>query len=212
MELERYSAIVRIAEDNANTYALSSQVLAASQEAAAQAIRNAEDALRDGARSYGEYVTASARVRENIEALAGGQAALNDFWRIASGQVEDYSESIETTIPSIVNLTEAENALTAAIEANLQTLQAATGDPLSDYIDTLTLTSGSLRMPRSVPLTGLGKPSGMRIFGVRKRSFVISMMRFVSLKRQSRGSARRWSGSRARCRMRLGVFETQRLS
>ena len=40
-----------------------------------------------------------------------------------------------------MNLTEAENALTAAIEANLRTLQDATGDPLSDYIDTLTLTS-----------------------------------------------------------------------
>ena len=140
-EMGRYSAIVRIAEDNANTYALASQLLAASQEAAAQAIRNAEDALRDGAISYGEYVAAAARVRENIEALSGGQAALNDFWRIASGHVEDYTQSIETSIPSLVNLTEAENALTAAIEANLQTLQKATGDPLSDYIDTLTLTS-----------------------------------------------------------------------
>ena len=140
-EMRRYSAIVRIAEDNANTYALSSQLLAASQEAAAQAIRNAEDALRDGAISYGEYVAASARVRENIEALAGGQAALNDFWRVASGHVEDYSESIQATIPSLVNLTRSENALTAAIEANLQTLQKATGDPLSDYIDGLTLTS-----------------------------------------------------------------------
>ena len=140
-EMGRYSAIVRIAEDNANTYSLASQLLAASQEAAAQAIRNAEDALRDGAISYGEYVAAAARVRENIEALSGGQAALNDFWRIASGHVEDYTQSIETSIPSLVNLTEAENALTAAIEANLQTLQKATGDPLSDYIDTLTLTS-----------------------------------------------------------------------
>ena len=101
--------------------------MAASQEAAAQAIRNAEDALRDGARAYGEYVAASARVRENIEALAGGQAALNDFWRIASGQVEDYSESIQTSVPSIVSFTEAENALTAAIEANLQTLQDSDG-------------------------------------------------------------------------------------
>ena len=140
-EMRRYSAIVRIAEDNANTYALSSQLLAASQEAAAQAIRNAEDALRDGAISYGEYVAASARVRENIEALAGGQAALNDFWRVASGHVEDYTQSIETSIPSLVNLTRSENALTAAIEANLQTLRSATGDPLSDYIDGLTLTS-----------------------------------------------------------------------
>ena len=142
-EMSRYSAIVRMAEDNANTYALSSQLLAASQEAAAQAIRNTEDALREGAISYGEYVAASARVRENIEALAGGQAALNDFWRVASGQIEDYSESIQTAIPSLVNLTRSENALTAAIEANLQTLRSATGDPLSDYSDGLTLTSRS---------------------------------------------------------------------
>ena len=140
-EMRRYSAIVRIAEDNANAYALSTQLLAASQAAAAQAIRDAEDALRGGAISYGEYVAVAARVRENIEALAGGQAALNDFWRIASGQVEDYSKSIQTTIPSVVNLTEAEKALTAAIAANLQTLQAATGDPLSDVVDGLTLTS-----------------------------------------------------------------------
>lgn len=142
-EMRRYNAIVQIAEDNADKYALSTQLLAASQAAAAQAIRDAEGALQDGAISYGEYVTAASRVRENIEALAGGQAALNDFWRVASGQVEDYTESIQTTIPSLVNLTRSENALTAAIEANLQALQAATGDPLSDYIDSLTLTSRS---------------------------------------------------------------------
>lgn len=140
-EQRRYNAIAQVAEANADKYALSTQLLVASQEAATQAIRNAEEALRDGALSYGEYVAASARVRENIEALAGGQAALNDFWRIASGHVEDYSESIQTSVPSLVNLTEAENALTAAIEANLQTLRSATGDPLSDYINTLTLTS-----------------------------------------------------------------------
>jgi hypothetical protein len=79
--------------------------------------------------------------RENLQNLSEAQSVLNDFWRVASGQVEDYSESVQTSVPSIVNLTEAENALTAAIEANLQALREATGDPLSDYIDTLTLTS-----------------------------------------------------------------------
>ena len=97
---------------------------------------------------YIEYSAILERAQREIQAFEKAFSDLNeagrgfgDFWRIASGQLEDYSESIQTTIPSIVNLTEAENALTAAIDANLQTLQKATGNPLSDYIDSLTLTS-----------------------------------------------------------------------
>ena len=139
-EMGRYSAIVRIAEDNANTYALSSQLLAASQEAAAQAIRNTEDALRDGAISYGEYVAAAARVRENIESLAGGQAALNDFWRIASGQLETYRGSIDLARVSVVNLDAELDALFGGQLADpLQPIIEQFGD-LDTAISTLTET------------------------------------------------------------------------
>lgn len=106
----------------------------AAAEAAAAATQTQTDALI-------AHIQAVRQTRENLQTLTEGQEILNNFWRVASGQVEDYSESIQTTIPSVVNLTEAENALTAAIDANLQTLQKATGDPLSDYIDSLTLTS-----------------------------------------------------------------------
>ena len=106
----------------------------AAAEAAASATTTQTDALT-------AQIQVARETRENLQNLSEAQSVLNDFWRVASGQVEDYSESIQTTIPAIVNLTEAENALTAAIDANLQTLQDATGDPLSDYIDSLTLTS-----------------------------------------------------------------------
>ena len=106
----------------------------AAAEAAASATTTQTDALI-------AQIRVARETRENLQNLSEAQSVLNDFWRVASGQVEDYSESIQTTLPSIVNLTEAENALTAAIDANLQTLQDATGDPLSDYIDSLTLTS-----------------------------------------------------------------------
>ena len=118
-ELSRYSASVASAEANANTYAFASQLLTASQEALTASIRAADAAFRDGALRYGEYVAAAARVREHIEALSGGQAVLNDFWRVASGQIDNYAESIQTTVPSVVNLTEAEASLTAAMDANL---------------------------------------------------------------------------------------------
>lgn len=97
---------------------------------------------------YIEYSAILERAQGEIQAFEKTLSDLNeearglgDFWRIASGQLEDYSGSIQTTLPSIVNLTEAENALTAAIDANLQALQDAAGDPLSDYVDSLTLTS-----------------------------------------------------------------------
>ena len=45
---------------------------------------------------------------------------------VASGQLEDYSQSIEIVIPSVINLTEAEAALNASIDTNLETLNLAT--------------------------------------------------------------------------------------
>ena len=135
-ELQRATEAAEGIADAEREKIKASEDATAAAEAAASATRAQTDALI-------AHIEATRQTRENLQALAEGQEALNDFWRVASGQVEDYSESIQTTIPSIVNLTEAENALTAAIDANLQTLRSATGDPLSDYVDGLTLTSRS---------------------------------------------------------------------
>ena len=117
-------------------------------EAATDATDENTGTVQQAKVEYIEYSAILERAQREIQAFEKAFTDLNnegrgfgDFWRIASGQLEDYSESIQTTIPSIVNLTDAENALTAAIDANLQTLQKATGNPLSDYIDSLTLTS-----------------------------------------------------------------------
>ena len=80
--------------------------------------------------------------RQNLETLAEGQAVLNDLWRVASGQVEDYSQSINTVIPSVINLKTEVEALTAAFEANLQVL-----DPESDVIDDLVTGATDLATP-----------------------------------------------------------------
>ena len=42
-----------------------------------------------------------------------------DFWRVASGEVAAYNAAIDTVIPSVVSLTEAQDALTASIDANI---------------------------------------------------------------------------------------------
>ena len=122
--------------------------LKSATEAATDATDENTETVQQAKVEYIEYSAILERAHREIQAFEKAFSDLNaeaqgfgDFWRIASGQLEDYSESIQTTIPSIVNLTDAENALTAAIDANLQTLQKATGNPLSDYIDSLTLTS-----------------------------------------------------------------------
>ena len=110
-EAMRVNSVVKIAETNFNATALSSQLFTASQEAAAQAVKDGQTALEDGATAYGEYVAAASRARENLEKLSEAQEVLNVRWMVASGQLEDYSQSIETVIPSVINLTEAEAAL-----------------------------------------------------------------------------------------------------
>ena len=81
--------------------------------------------------------------RQNLENLAEGQEILNVLWMVASGQLEDYSASIETVIPSVINLTGAQDALNASVQAGIDATNEAIGDPLSDYIDGLDLTSES---------------------------------------------------------------------
>ena len=81
--------------------------------------------------------------RKNLENLAEGQEILNTLWGVASGQLEDYSASIEIVIPSVTNLTEAQDALNASVQAGIDATNEAVGDPLSDYIDGLDLTSES---------------------------------------------------------------------
>ena len=68
-------------------------------------------------------------------AYVDSQRSLSDFFRLARGEIEGYDASIQTVIPSVVGLTGAENALTAAIELNLMALEAFSGDA-QELIDT----------------------------------------------------------------------------
>ena len=72
-----------------------------------------------------EHVRQSIETREHIEGLADAQVVLNDFWREARGDVEDYAAAIKTTVPSVVDLVGAEEALSAAIAANVNVISVA---------------------------------------------------------------------------------------
>lgn len=97
-------------------------------EDATTAINAQAQALQDAARAYAEKVQLAGDVRENLQALSEAQEILNIHWQVASGQLEDYSEAINIVIPSVVNLTEAEKALTAAIDANQKAIADEIGD------------------------------------------------------------------------------------
>ena len=125
-ELSRYNAIVAIGEENLNRTSLATNLFTLNQEAATQAVKDGQTALEDAATAYGEHVAAASRARENLENLSEAQEVLNVLWMVASGQLEDYSASIEIVIPSIIDLTEAEAALNASIDTNLETLNLAT--------------------------------------------------------------------------------------
>ena len=112
-ELGRYNAIVALGEENINRTSLAVGLLTASQEANEQAVKDAGTALRDGTAAHLEYIQASIATREHVEALSEAQEALNTFWQVASGEIGDYSASIQTIIPSIVNITNEQDALTA---------------------------------------------------------------------------------------------------
>ena len=45
---------------------------------------------------------AGLETRANLERLAEGQGVLNEFWRLASGTLGEYNDSIQTVIPSVV--------------------------------------------------------------------------------------------------------------
>ena len=69
--------------------------------------------------SIGEYSELVAFIEQ------GNQA---EFFRLARGEIEGYDDSIQTVIPSIFNLTSAEDAFTSAIQANIATLDDFAGD------------------------------------------------------------------------------------
>ena len=148
-EAMRVNSVVKIAESNFNATALSSQLFTASQEAAAQAVKDGTVALEDGATAYGEYVAAAIRARENLESLSEAQEVLNVLWMVASGQVEDYSTSIEIVIPSLINFQNEQDALNAAIQSGIDVTNEAVGDPLTDYINSIGLTSEAADNARS---------------------------------------------------------------
>ena len=57
-------------------------------------------------------------------ALIAG-SGVGDFFRLVRGEIEAYNVAIDTVIPSIFNLTEAQDALTASIDANIGIMQTA---------------------------------------------------------------------------------------
>ena len=65
------------------------------------------------------------KASETTQALSESQSETNDFFRLARGEVNAYDASIETVIPSVINLTSAEDAFTSAIEANITAMQTA---------------------------------------------------------------------------------------
>ena len=106
------------------------------------AVDTTTESVEDQTEALIAAAVAGLETRRNLENLAEGQRVLNEFWRLASGTLGEYNESIDTVIPSVVNLTQAENALTAAIETNLQTISTFTGDA-QELIDTyLSLSDG----------------------------------------------------------------------
>ena len=135
-EYARYNAIVALGEENLNSTSLATNLLTLSQKAAAQAIADTTTAFEDGATAYAESVAAASQVRENLEKLSFAQGVLNDHWMVASGQLEDYAATIQTVVPAVVDLVEAEEALNTAIDANLTVIDADI-ESLLRYVDAL---------------------------------------------------------------------------
>ena len=67
----------------------------------------------------------TAIIAEGTEQQIERLSELNDFWRAASGGLAGYSESLETTLSSIVNLVKEEQALADAIESNVALISVA---------------------------------------------------------------------------------------
>lgn len=88
--------------------------------------REAQQSVADLTAELYNHIRAAVDVREHIDELSEAQGVLNDFWAVASGQVEDYAASIEIVVPSIINLAAETEALNAAIDANLASINPAT--------------------------------------------------------------------------------------
>ena len=92
-----------------------------------------QESYTQSADAAGQLASELKLLRETVTENESAQERLNEFWQAASGQLEDYSSSIETVIPVLVNATEAEDAFTASIASNIETLNEFTGD-VSDLI------------------------------------------------------------------------------
>ena len=75
---------------------------------------------------YNDLATNVQEANEQFDLIQ--QSGFADFYRLVRGEIEAYGGAVDTVIPSVVNLTQAENALTAAIESNLQTISTFTGE------------------------------------------------------------------------------------
>ena len=72
-----------------------------------------------------------------------------DFYRLAAGEVEGYGGAINTVIPSLVNSEEEQDAFNRAVQAGIDATTEAVGDPLTDYINSIGLTSEAADNARS---------------------------------------------------------------
>ena len=111
-------------------------------DGATDATHNLAGATKEAAVELKNYAEILATLQKNVQeasrtqqTLAEVQEELNTFFRLARGEIQAYNASIDVVIPSVVNLTETENALTAAIEANLSVIDTYTGDA-QELIDT----------------------------------------------------------------------------
>ena len=83
------------------------------------------ESIQDQVAELIAHSQAAREVRNNLSNLSEAQGVLNDFWRVASGQVQDYSLSIEQANLSVVNLAEAQSAFNAAVQANTNLISIA---------------------------------------------------------------------------------------
>ena len=84
---------------------------------------------------------------EQIALIA--ESGFGDFFRLVRGEITAYNASIDTVIPSLINFQNEQDALNASIQAGIDATKDAVGDPLTDYINSIGLTSEAADNARS---------------------------------------------------------------
>ena len=85
----------------------------------------------------GIYKGLTAQIQEAAEFFdLIGSTGGAEFFALAQGEIQAYGGAVDVVIPSVIDLTEAENALTAAISANLATINPAT-DAYRSYAESI---------------------------------------------------------------------------